>query len=196
MAQSSKMSQRMIGHGVSGAIFGAAGAVPSGVARSMLDSKTWEGGGAWEKILASGGQAAASGLVTGLGMGVVGGIKAPHTGGLPTVEGKEQPKLPPGEHELVPPGGKHNSETLKTGLPPEMQKKVAIHVDPELESNTVRVHYDVDESGVVKDIHIRAGPNATPRDIELHVNTVKTLQKYAGLQGKVRAVTRRARACL
>jgi len=50
MQNESRMT-RMFGHGVSGMMFGAAGAIPSGAARTILDSKTWEGGGAWEKIL-------------------------------------------------------------------------------------------------------------------------------------------------
>jgi hypothetical protein len=192
MAQSTKMSQRMIGHGLSGALFGAAGAVPSGLARTVLDSKTWEGGGAWEKILSGTGEAALSGTLAGAGMGAIGGIKAPHAPGhLP---GAGEPTARPSvEHDVLPPGGTHTSETLKTGLPPDLQKNVPIHVDPELEGNSVRVHYDVDEHGVLKDIHIRAGPTATPRDIELHVNTVRVMKKYAGLQGRVRAMIRRAR---
>jgi hypothetical protein len=192
LAQSESRAARMFGHGVSGAMFGAAGSIPSGAARSVLDSKTWEGGGAWEKILkgATAGipEAAAGGGV----LGMIGGVRSPHgPGKLPAT--RETTARPLTEHDLVPPGHA-TTETLREGLPPDLQKKIPIHVDPELESNTVRVHYDVDENGVFKDIHIRAGPSATPHDIELHVKTVRTMQKYTGLQGRVRLLIAKARA--
>ena len=180
MQNESRMT-RMFGHGVSGMMFGAAGAIPSGAARSILDSKTWEGGGAWEKILSGTTGAMKSGAVGGLAFGVVGGIRNPHA-----------PTRVPAEHEVAPPGG-HTPETLGEGLPVELRRKVPITVDSELEGSTVRVHYEVDESGVFKDIHIRAGPEATPRDIELHVQTVRTMQKYAGLQGRARALIAKVR---
>ena len=201
MAQSGKMANRMLAHGISGAMFGAAGAVPSSMARLMLDGKTWEGGGAWEKLLEGTKEGAISGAVAGGVMGAAGGIKAHPPvgvhGGEPVVEPIAH-EVPPARAttatELVPPEGLHSSETLKSGLPPEMQKKIPVYVDPELHGDTVRAQYTVDENGVVKDIHLRAGPNATPRDIELHVNTVRTMQKYAGLQGRVRALIRRTAA--
>ena len=192
MTQSKSMATRMLGHTVSGAMFGAAGAIPSGAARSILDSKTWEGGGAWEKILTGTTDAMKSGAGGGALFGMAGGIRSPH--GAPGLPAHEEPSVRPvSEHDVPPRGGKHTPETLREGLPPDLQKKIPITVDPDLNSNTVRVHYEVDENGVFKDIHIRTGPAATPRDIELHVRTVRAMQKYAGLQGRVRALIAKAR---
>ncbi|OLE16046.1 MAG: hypothetical protein AUG83_04530 [Acidobacteria bacterium 13_1_20CM_4_57_11] len=193
MAQSASRPTRMFAHAATGAFFGALGSGTSGAARSFLDSKTWENGSAWEKILEGTTSGMKQGVVVGAAMGMVGGIAKPHAPGkVPMVE--ETGVRRPTEKDLIAPGQQHTSETLKEGLPPDLRKKVPVSVDPDLEGNTVRVHYGVDENGVIKDIHIRAGPSATPRDIELHVQTVRTMQKYTGLQGRVRAVIAKARA--
>jgi The BURPS668_1122 family of deaminases len=42
------------------------------------------------------------------------------------------------------------------------------------------VHYVKDAKGRIADVHIQAGPHATPRDIELHARTVKTMKRYSG----------------
>jgi hypothetical protein len=192
MSRSSSRGTRIFTHAASGAFFGMLGAAPSGAARSILDSKTWENGGAWGKILEGTTGGMKAGAVGGGIFGVIGGIKSPnaHASTL------EQQSRPMEERDILPWGGKHTSETLSEGLPPDLQKKIPISVDPELEANTVRVHYEVDEHGAFKDIHIRAGPEATPRDIELHVKTVRTMQKYAGLQGRIRVMIAKARARL
>jgi hypothetical protein len=192
LSRSSSRGTRMATHAATGAAFGMLGAAPSGAARSILDSKTWESGGAWSKILEGTTGGMKSGAIGGGVFGVIGGIKNPNAHG-PLVERSTQPVE---ERDILPPGGRHTPETLSEGLPPDLQKKIPITVEPELEGNTVRVHYDVDEHGAFKDIHIRAGPEATPRDIELHVRTVRTMQKYAGLQGRIRVVLAKARARL
>jgi hypothetical protein len=47
------------------------------------------------------------------------------------------------------------------------------------------VHYSVDKKGQITDIQIKAGANATPKDIELHAGTVKRMQQYSGLSRHV-----------
>jgi hypothetical protein len=74
-------------------------------------------------------------------------------------------------------------EQLSQALPKRQQ--VPVTVDPELSGNTVRVHYGVDKQGQITDIHIKAGPEATARDVQLHAETVKRMQQYSGLSRHV-----------
>jgi hypothetical protein len=55
-----------------------------------------------------------------------------------------------------------------------------VAVNPKLEGNTVQVHYALDKKGRVSNVHIEAGSGATPRDIELHAWTVKSIKRYFG----------------
>ena len=73
---------------------------------------------------------------------------------------------------------------LVRALPQELQGKVRIVVDENLNDATVRAYYK-------PEVHIKVGSKATAVDIELHVPTVRTLQRYAGLTGKVRALIER-----
>lgn len=76
---------------------------------------------------------------------------------------------------------------VDTVLPRDLRGRVPVTVDPELRGNTVRVHYEIDDaSGLVRNIHVRAGPGATADDIRLHVGTVRLMRRYAGLAGQVR----------
>jgi hypothetical protein len=59
--------------------------------------------------------------------------------------------------------------------------RVPVQVNPKLEGNTVQVHYTKDDKGRIADVHIQAGPDATPRDIELHARTVKSMKRYSGM---------------
>ena len=83
---------------------------------------------------------------------------------------------------------------LTAALPHDLQGRVPIRMDSKLPSNTVRVHYDVDADGLVRNIHIRIGPTASQVDIQLHVKTVRLMQRYTGVAGKVRNLLRRIRA--
>ncbi|NJO78628.1 MAG: hypothetical protein HC827_08900 [Cyanobacteria bacterium RM1_2_2] len=79
---------------------------------------------------------------------------------------------------------------LLDGLPPDLRDQIPIHVDPTLTGNTVRVHY-TRENGVITNIHMRVGPNATQRDIELHVQTARMMQRYSGFSGRIRMLKER-----
>ncbi len=74
---------------------------------------------------------------------------------------------------------------LLDGLPSDLRDQIPIHVDPTLTGNTVRVYYSK-ENGGITNIHMRVGPNATQRDIELHVQTARMMQRYSGFTGRVR----------
>ncbi|MDJ0713203.1 MAG: hypothetical protein QNJ54_03145 [Prochloraceae cyanobacterium] len=77
------------------------------------------------------------------------------------------------------------AENFDKYLTPQTRGKVPIYVDPELKGNTVRVHYDVDSNGLVKNIHMRCGPDAKAMDIALHDRTARTMQRYSGFSGRV-----------
>jgi len=82
-------------------------------------------------------------------------------------------------------------QTLTTALPNDLQGKVPINVDPDLPGNTVRVHYDVDANGLVTNVHMRVGPNASAVDIQLHAQTVRLMQNYSGFSGRIRILKER-----
>ncbi|MBI5957530.1 MAG: hypothetical protein HY866_02270, partial [Chloroflexi bacterium] len=82
-------------------------------------------------------------------------------------------------------------------LPPDLRRNVPVAVDPELPGNTVRVHYDIDpNTGLVVNIRMSVGPEATVRDIELHARTARMMRRYAGFTGQVRQLIDRARAMI
>ncbi|MEH2310931.1 MAG: aldo/keto reductase [Nostoc sp.] len=78
-------------------------------------------------------------------------------------------------------------QTLTQALPPKLQGKVIVKVDPDLPGNTVRVDYKVATlTGQVRKIRMRVGLDATAVDIKLHVKTVELMQRYSGLLGVIR----------
>ncbi|MBD2450055.1 alpha/beta fold hydrolase [Nostoc sp. FACHB-152] len=83
-------------------------------------------------------------------------------------------------------------QTLTQALPPKLQSKVIVQVDPDLTGNTVRVDYKLATlTGQVKKIGMRVGLDATAVDIKLHVKTVELMQHYSGLLGVIRILKRR-----
>ena len=74
--------------------------------------------------------------------------------------------------------------SLVDALPENLRGVVDISFDESLSGSTVRVYYQ-------PEIQIRVGKDATAVDIELHLPTVRTLQRYSGLTGKVRALVER-----
>ena len=72
------------------------------------------------------------------------------------------------------------AENFEKYLSPNIKGKVPVYLDPDLEGNTVRVNYDIDEKGLVTNIHIRCGLEAKPMDIVLHDRTARTMLRYSG----------------
>jgi hypothetical protein len=67
-----------------------------------------------------------------------------------------------------------------------------VQVNPKLEGNTVQVHYERDKKGRITNVNVQAGPDATPRDIELHARTVKSMKRYSGASYHVQKLKDRA----
>ncbi|WP_141765396.1 hypothetical protein [Streptomyces malaysiensis] len=67
---------------------------------------------------------------------------------------------------------------------------VDVRIDPELPGRAVRVHYDIDDNGLISNVRMAAGPSATPTDIQLHAPTARTMMRYGGLSGRVRQLLR------
>ena len=65
---------------------------------------------------------------------------------------------------------------------------VSVYSDPDLAGNTVRAEYELDSNGVVQNVYLRAGADATATDIKLHQHTVKVMRMYGGTLGRVRLV--------
>ncbi|MER6101629.1 hypothetical protein ABT115_04590 [Streptomyces sp. NPDC001832] len=78
---------------------------------------------------------------------------------------------------------------LRNALGP-LGGRVDLTVDPDLPGRTVRVHYDLDGDGLITNVRMIAGPNATPTDIQLHTPTARTMLRYSGLSGRVRNLLR------
>jgi hypothetical protein len=74
---------------------------------------------------------------------------------------------------------------LAAALPRDLRGKVPVHVDADLPGNTVRVHYEVDANGLIKNVHMRIGRGARPVDIQLHGRTARLLRRYGGISGRV-----------
>ncbi|MCP3143262.1 annexin [Pyxidicoccus xibeiensis] len=70
-------------------------------------------------------------------------------------------------------------------------RDVPVVRNPDMEGSSVRVRYG--DSGRV---HIEAGPRATPAQIQAHLETAQTLQKYEGPLGQVRQLRDRAMQAL
>jgi hypothetical protein len=77
------------------------------------------------------------------------------------------------------------SGKLRQGLPDDLSH-LPIEVDDALPGRTVRVSYETDANGVVRNVKMVAGNGATEADIALHAQTVRDLQKYEGLAGRAR----------
>ncbi|WP_161606598.1 annexin [Myxococcus xanthus] len=76
------------------------------------------------------------------------------------------------------------SAGLAKGLQP---REIPVVRNPELAGSSVRVRY-----GDSRRVHIEAGPDATPAQIQAHLETARTLQKYEGPLGQVRQLRDRA----
>ncbi|MFI5773681.1 hypothetical protein ACIA74_35235 [Streptomyces sp. NPDC051658] len=68
--------------------------------------------------------------------------------------------------------------------------RVDVRIDPGLPGRTVRVHYDIDDNGLITNVRMAVGPSATPTDIRLHAPTARTMMRYGGLSGRVRQLLR------
>ncbi len=122
-----------------------------------------------------------------------------------TVNTTPSPDTPPAKAiETVKPAtqeaasdAKKQSTRLLEPAPSDLQSAAPsgtkVYVDPNLDSNTVRVQYELDDNGLVTNVFIRAGKQATATDIQLHGGTVRTMRRYSGLSGRVRKLVNQVR---
>ncbi|MEV5986317.1 hypothetical protein AB0L85_15005 [Streptomyces sp. NPDC052051] len=128
------------------------------------------------------------------------------TGGTP--DGRPQPGRGPdgatswdGSH-IDPTGGQGSADgpvrprdqdaveaELRGALGP-LGDRVDVRIEPDLPGRTVRVHYDIDDNGLISNVRMAVGPSATPADIQLHAPTARTMMRYGGLSGRVRQILR------
>ena len=87
----------------------------------------------------------------------------------------------------IPTNQKRNKEFSRVASE-GLSRRVEVMSDPDLSGNTVRAEYKLNSRGVVQDVHLRVGPDATANDIKLHQHTVKVMRMYGGTLGKVRLV--------
>jgi hypothetical protein len=55
-----------------------------------------------------------------------------------------------------------------------------------VEGDTVVIDWTPDQHGLVGEITIKVGPETTPGMLRLHIETVRTMQKYQGFSGRIR----------
>ena len=94
------------------------------------------------------------------------------------------------------PGGETVPRTdlpeLRRGLPSDLAASLPITRDPSTTfgARSVHVEYTMD-GGVITEIHLLVGREVTFREIAEHVNTVRSMQRYQGLSGRVRILIER-----
>jgi len=98
------------------------------------------------------------------------------------------------ERASLSPGRVSELNGFANALPPDLQNRVPIQVNPNLPGRTVQVHYEQGASGAIDRIYIQVGPEAGVRDIQLHVQTVRLMQRYSGLAGQARVMLERIRS--
>ncbi len=159
-----------------------------------------------EQQLASIGQLGFWGVSTGVSAKQAGGIKNLY--GAQSIRetfggksGGQKEGLTPTAIETVQPSSKTTQTQEPQVKSPEIicreqelvqalpkRQQVPVEIDPNLQGNAVRVHYSVDKKGQIVDIQIKAGANATPKNIELHAGTVKRMQQYSGMSRHVQTL--------
>jgi uncharacterized protein (DUF2267 family) len=119
----------------------------------------------------------------------------------PGVEKQAAPtEKPPAEDVLVAEGDKPAQKAdapvpigerratqaeLQGALPPDLQKIFV--VDPTLQGDHVEVRYEIDPAtGLIGEITVHSSPDARPATVALHAETVRTMQRYQGFEGRVR----------
>ncbi|MBX3081438.1 MAG: hypothetical protein KF716_07355 [Anaerolineae bacterium] len=124
---------------------------------------------------------------------------APHTGEpdmrtRPSVDGDTPTTARPTEADTpLPRQADPRAEALRNALPEGMRERIGVTVvpdDPDLPGRTVRVEYD-HAGGLVTNVRIVAGPEATAIDIMMHAHVVQGLERYAGMLGRVRSLVER-----
>lgn len=193
------VARRLVQSAVEG---GGSGGIGAAFETSVNES-TWKGG--FEEGFRNVASSTGGGVLTGAAMstamtGATSAVEAathpptpgsPHPAGGPhgpTPHGPTPDGTTPG---VAPPALQTANAAQIAGLPPDLQGRVPVHVDPGLAGGAVRVHYDVDADGLVSGIHLRVGAAADAATIGLHADVVRAMERYAGFSGRVRSLLRR-----
>jgi len=112
----------------------------------------------------------------------------------------QRPEPPPTartESAKARPATRSELPDLRRGLPDDLAAFMHITQDtsPGFGGHTVHVEYTA-EGGIITDIRLRVGPDATFGEIAEHVTTIRSMQRYQGLAGHVRALLDRITAWL
>ncbi|RCJ37287.1 hypothetical protein A6770_40360 [Nostoc minutum NIES-26] len=76
---------------------------------------------------------------------------------------------------------------FKDVLPSDLRDTVPIQVDHDLTGQIVKVHY-LKVDGLVSEFYIQVAPGVKASEIREHVPTIKLMQRYTGLAGRVRVL--------
>ena len=82
--------------------------------------------------------------------------------------------------------GREHADILADTVPQNMRDGTFVTADPNLPGRSVEVQ-PLRVDGRIVGVDIRVGAEATPLDIALHLPTVRTMRRYRGLLGEVRA---------
>lgn len=64
--------------------------------------------------------------------------------------------------------------------------QVEVYTDPDLVGNTVQVDWKFNDDNTITGVAMRAAPDATTRDIEIHQHTARVMSRYGGVLGRIR----------
>jgi len=76
---------------------------------------------------------------------------------------------------------------------PAMRDRIPIVTDSDVAGRGVEVRFKT-KFGGVGEVEVHVGPDALPSDVALHLDTVKAVESYGGLSGRVKALLERLRA--
>ncbi|MDJ0628984.1 MAG: hypothetical protein QNJ44_12050 [Rhodobacter sp.] len=97
-------------------------------------------------------------------------------------------RIGPQLRDIVAPGTRGRTVNPAESLPPRLRNRVPVEVvnDPNFGADEVRAVPQRDRDGNITGVALQVGPNARAIDIQMHVNTVDAMRRYAGLAGRVR----------
>lgn len=88
------------------------------------------------------------------------------------------------------------AERLRGALPEDLQRlRLDVDPSPDFPATSIHLEYTVVD-GLITDIRLRVGRQARVSDLQAHVPTIRTMQTYQGLAGRVRVTLERVSSWL
>ncbi|HEV8498457.1 MAG TPA: hypothetical protein VGQ56_16395 [Gemmatimonadaceae bacterium] len=84
---------------------------------------------------------------------------------------------------------------VKELVPKSLQDKLTVKIDPDLPPGTVKVER-VMRLGIVTDVKLVVGPHVRPIDVIMHGKTVRQMQRYLGVTGRIVSAIERMRSLI